>query len=135
MSSINKVILLGNVGSVEVKEFDMGKKLVQVSIATSESYKKGTEYVDVTEWHKCIFAIPALADRAALIGKGDKIYVEGSIKTNSWVDKDGNKKENKEISCVSFKTFLKNKTNQEAGGITNNDGGISNITEDDMPPF
>lgn len=39
MSTINKVILLGNVGSVDVKEFDGGKKLVQVSLATSESYK------------------------------------------------------------------------------------------------
>lgn len=107
MSTINKVILLGNVGSVDVKEFDGGKKLVQVSLATSESYKKGDEYVNKTEWHRCIFAIPNLADRAVNIKKGDKIYVEGSVSTNSWTSKEGEKKENKEISCIMFKTFQK----------------------------
>ena len=75
MSTINRVTLLGNVGSVEVKEFDNGRKLVQVSLATSESYKKGEEWVDKTEWHKCIFGIPNLAERAAKIQKGDKLCI------------------------------------------------------------
>jgi single-strand DNA-binding protein len=113
MSTINKVILLGNVGSVDVKEFDGGKKLVQVSLATSESYKKGDEYVNKTEWHRCIFAIPNLADRAVNIKKGDKIYVEGSVSTNSWTSKEGEKKENKEISCIMFKTFQKADSSKE----------------------
>jgi len=105
MSTINRVVLLGNVGNVEVKDFESGRKLVQVSIATSDGYKKDGKWEDKTEWHKCIFAIPALAERAALIQKGDKIYVEGSISTNAWTTKDGEKKEYKEISCTIFKTF------------------------------
>ena len=109
MSSLNKVMLLGNVGNVDVKDLDGGRKLVQLSLATSDGYKKDGEWVDKTEWHKCIFAIPALAERAANVGKGDKIYVEGSISTNTWVNKEGEKKEFKEISCVSFKMFSKNK--------------------------
>lgn len=109
MSSVNKVVLLGNVGKVEVKEFENGKKLVQVSLATSDGYKKGDKWEEKTEWHRCIFAIPALADRASSINKGDKIYVEGSINTNSWTTKEGEKKEIKEISCTMFKTFLKAK--------------------------
>ena len=84
MSSLNKVCLLGNIGKVETKTFENGKKLVQVSLATSDGYKKGDKWEEKTEWHRCIFAIPALADRAASIQKGDKIYVEGSINTNSW---------------------------------------------------
>jgi len=113
MSSVNKVVLLGNVGGVEVKSFDNGKKLVQLSLATSDGYKKGDKWEEKTEWHRCIFAIPALAERAAGIQKGDKIYVEGSINTNSWTTKDGEKKEIKEISCTMFKTFVKAKTEQK----------------------
>ncbi len=113
MSSVNKVCLLGNIGGVEVKSFENGKKLVQVSLATSDGYKKGDKWEEKTEWHRCIFAIPALAERAASIQKGDKIYVEGSINTNSWTTKDGEKKEIKEISCTMFKTFVKAKTEQK----------------------
>lgn len=105
MSTINRVVLLGNVGNVEVKDFESGRKLVQVSLATADGYKKDGKWEDKTEWHKCIFAIPALAERAALIQKGDKIYVEGSISTNAWTTKDGDKREYKEISCTIFKTF------------------------------
>lgn len=109
MSTINRVTLLGNVGNVEVKEFDKGRKLVQVSLATSESYKKGDDWVDKTEWHRCIFGIPNLAERASNIQKGDKLYVEGAIQTNSWTDKEGNERSTKEINCTMFRTFLKNK--------------------------
>jgi single-strand DNA-binding protein len=107
MSTINKVVLLGNVGTVEVKDFETGNKLVQISLATSDGYKKKGEWVEKTEWHRCIFAIPQLADRASAIQKGDKIYVEGSINTQSWTTKDGEKKEIREISCTMFKTFSK----------------------------
>jgi single-strand DNA-binding protein len=113
MSSVNKVVLLGNVGKAEVKEFENGKKLVQISLATSDGYKKNDKWEEKTEWHRCIFAIPALADRAANIQKGDKIYVEGSINTNSWTTKEGEKKEIKEISCTMFKTFVKAKTEEK----------------------
>lgn len=135
MSSVNKVVLLGNVGGVEVKTFDNGKKLVQLSLATSDGYKKGDKWEERTEWHRCIFAIPALADRASSIQKGDKIYVEGSINTNSWTTKDGEKKEIKEISCTMFKTFLKSKSttsefNQPKTTVTDN-----NSFDADDDPF
>ncbi|MHC5033400.1 MAG: single-stranded DNA-binding protein, partial [Planctomycetota bacterium] len=64
MATINRVTLLGNVGSAETKEFGEGRKLVQVSLATSDGYKKDGEWVNKTEWHKLVFAIPALAERA-----------------------------------------------------------------------
>lgn len=113
MSTINRVTLLGNVGNVEVKEFGEGRKLVQLSLATSESYKKGDEWIDNTEWHRCIFGIPNLAERASNIQKGDKLYIEGGIQTNSWKDKEGNDRSIKEINCTMFRTFLKNKNNPE----------------------
>ena len=136
MASINKVILLGSVGTVEVKE-----KVVQISLATSSGYKKkdSDEWVNKTEWHRLIFAIPTLVDKAKNIKKGDSIYVEGSINTNSWTTKEGEKKEIKEIAVVTFMTMAKAKTpereyNQPKTTITeqviNN-----NINEDDDLPF
>jgi len=107
--NINKVILAGRVGTVEVKEFETGRTVVQVSLATTDGYKKKDEWVNTTEWHRLIFAIPSLAERAKAIGKGDVIYVEGSINTNEWTTKEGEKKQIKEISCTSFKTFAKAK--------------------------
>lgn len=136
MASINKVILLGSVGTVEVKE-----KVVQISLATSSGYKKkdSDEWVNKTEWHRLIFAIPTLVDKAKNINKGDSIYVEGSINTNSWTTKEGEKKEIKEIAVVTFMTMAKAKTpereyNQPKTTITeqviNN-----NVNEDDDIPF
>lgn len=107
--NINKVILAGRVGTVEVKEFETGRVLVQVSLATTDGYKKNDEWVNKTEWHRIIFAMPNLAEKAKGIGKGDVIYVEGSINTNEWTTKEGEKKQIKEISCTSFKTFVKAK--------------------------
>jgi len=107
--NINKVILAGRVGTVEVKEFATGKIIVQISLATTDGYKKNDEWVNTTEWHRLIFAMPNLAEKAKGIGKGDVIYVEGSINTNEWTTKEGEKKQIKEISCTSFKTFAKAK--------------------------
>ena len=114
MSSMNKVILVGNVGSVEVKEYEKGgekKPLVQVSLATSDGYKdKSGNWHNTTEWHKCIFAIPSLAERATKIQKGDTIGLEGSIKTSKWTGKDGNEHSYKEIAVTTFKTWRKSKS-------------------------
>jgi single-strand DNA-binding protein len=107
--NINKVILAGRVGTVEVKEFGTGRTVVQVSIATTDGYKKNDEWINTTEWHRLIFAIPTLAEKAKSIGKGDVIYVEGSINTNEWENKNGEKKQIKEIACTVFKTFAKAK--------------------------
>lgn len=114
MSTINKVILLGNVGSVDVKTLEGDRKIVQISIATSDGYKKGDEFIEKTEWHRCIFTIPLLAERASTIVKGDKVYVEGSISTNSWTTKEGEKKEIKEVSCVSLKVFVRSQKDSQS---------------------
>jgi single-strand DNA-binding protein len=135
MSSLNKVMLLGNVGNVEVKDLEGGRKLVQLSLATSDGYKKDGEWVDKTEWHKCIFAIPALAERAVNIGKGDKIYVEGSINTNTWTNKEGEKKEFKEISCTTFKMFSKNKNAEETAPTQKPQAKVSVADDNGDLPF
>lgn len=105
--SVNKVMLLGNVGSVDIKSFDNGGKIVNISVATSESYKKGEEWVNKTEWHRCSCGIPAVVERADRINKGDMVYLEGSIVTRTW-EKDGEKKESKEISFNTIRVINRN---------------------------
>lgn len=137
MASINKVILLGSVGTVEFKK----EKVVQISLATSSGYKKkdSDEWVNKTEWHRLIFSLPGLVEKAKNISKGDSIYVEGSINTNSWTSKEGEKKEIKEIAVVTFMTMAKAKTpereyNQPKTTITEQ-VIKNNVNEDDDLPF
>lgn len=136
MSSINSVLLLGNVGSAEVKEFGEGKCLVQVSVATTSGYKKKDgDYVNITEWHKCIFAIPNLAERAKGIQVGDTIEVRGSIKTNKWEDKEGNERSTKEISATHYTTHRRAKKEEGApqGQPTASAPASAGAEDDDLP--
>jgi single stranded DNA-binding protein len=111
--SVNKVMLLGNVGSVDFKSFDNGGKIVNISVATSESYKKGEEWINKTEWHRCSCGIPAIVERAERINKGDMVHVEGSIVTRTW-EKDGEKRESKEISFDKIKVISKSTKTDES---------------------
>ena len=111
--SVNKVILLGNVGSIDVKSFDNGGKIVNISVATTESYKKGEEWINKTEWHRCSCGIPAVVERADRINKGDMVYIEGSIVTRTW-EKEGEKKESKEVSFNNIRVINRNKSEEES---------------------
>lgn len=118
--SVNKVILLGNVGSIDIKSFDNGGKIVNISVATTESYKKGEEWINKTEWHRCSCGIPAVVERADRINKGDMVYVEGSIVTRTW-EKDGEKRESKEVSFNSIRVISKNTKSEEESFVPKSD--------------
>ena len=93
MKSLNRVQLLGNVGKdPEVRTTPNGNKVVNLSIATTESYKdKSGNWQDSTEWHK-IQGWGFVADYLEKLSKGDKAYIEGKIKTRSYEDQQGQKK-------------------------------------------
>ena len=104
MASVNKVILVGNLGKdPEVKKFDSGIKNASFSLATTEKFKnKAGEQVNNTEWHN-IVVWGALSDVAEkYLKKGSQIYLEGKIKTSSWEDKSGSKRYKTEIYADSF---------------------------------
>ena len=96
MAGINKVILVGNLGKdPEVMTYENGVKRAAFSLATTESYKdKGDNWVEQTEWHNIVLW-RWLAEKNLV--KGDKIYLEGKIKTRSWDDENGNKRYTTEI--------------------------------------
>jgi len=92
--SVNKVILVGNVGKdPEVRHLDSGVAVANFPLATSESYTaKNGDRVTTTEWHNIVLW-RGLADVAEkYVTKGKQLYIEGRIRTRSYDDKDGNKK-------------------------------------------
>ena len=97
--SVNKVILVGNVGKEpEVRHLEGGASVASFSLATTERYRdKNGTVQDLTEWHN-IVAWRQLADLAGnFIHKGSQIYVEGRIRTRSWDDQNGQKRYQTEI--------------------------------------
>ena len=97
--SVNKVILLGNVGKdAEVRYIDSGVAVASFSLATSENYTaKNGEKVTTTEWHN-IVAWRGLAEIAEkYLKKGAKVYIEGKLKTRTWQDKEGNNRYSTEV--------------------------------------
>ncbi len=90
--SINKVLLLGNIGNKdELREFENGGCLIQASLATNEKgykTKDGKEVPDQTEWHSLVFYNNHARTFNQYVKKGDKIFIEGKLRTRSWEDKD-----------------------------------------------
>jgi single-strand DNA-binding protein len=94
MKSVNKVILIGNLGKdPEVKYTPSGTAVAKFSLATTSRYKdKNDQWQDQTEWHNVV-AWARLAEIAGeYLKKGSKVYVEGRLQTRSWDDKNTNQK-------------------------------------------
>lgn len=129
--SVNKVILVGNVGrDPEVKYLDNNKVVAKFSIATNESYRdRNGNNVDQTEWHN----IEMWDDLAKIVEKyvkkGKLLYVEGKIKTNKWTDRETNQeRQNKFIRGTSF-NFLgtgRDEESNEGGGESSYNKGNDN---------
>jgi single-strand DNA-binding protein len=95
---INRMTLMGNVGhEPSVHTFDTDKSVVRLSIATSESYEVEGEKVTQTEWHTVVFFNGLANIVKEYVTKGSKMYIEGKLKTNKWVDKEGNERVGTEI--------------------------------------
>ena len=97
--SVNKVILIGNVGrDPEIRHLDQGVSVANFTLATSESYTaKNGEKVTTTEWHNIVVWRGLAKVVEQYVKKGDKLFIEGRIRTRSWDDKDGNKRYTTEI--------------------------------------
>jgi single-strand DNA-binding protein len=100
--SVNKVILIGNLGQdPEVKSFQNGGKVANLRIATSESWKDKTsgERKERTEWHSVVLQSDGLVGVAErFLRKGSKVYIEGSLRTRKWQDQSGADRYSTEVS-------------------------------------
>lgn len=110
MSSVNKVILIGNLGrDPETRTFPSGDRVVTFSLATTESWRdKSTgERKDKTEWHNVSIFNEALGRVVEqYCRKGSKVYLEGAIQTRKYTDKDGNERSSTEIVIQKFRGEL-----------------------------
>ena len=117
MAGVNKVILIGNLGSdPEVRHLSSGSVVANFNIATSESYtNKNGERVTQTEWHR-IELWDGLAKVAEqYLKKGQTVYVEGKLKTENWQDSDGNNRTTTRIRGLNM-TMLGGRSSEQSGG-------------------
>ncbi|HET8809192.1 MAG TPA: single-stranded DNA-binding protein [Flavobacteriaceae bacterium] len=123
--TINKVILIGHTGDeVKMHYFDGGNCIGRFPLATNEEYVNKTgDRVSNTEWHNIVVRNKGAEICEKYLGKGDKVYIEGRIKTRKWQDDKGMDRYSTEIHCDEF-TFLtpKNQSNSPQG----NEAGSKN---------
>lgn len=115
MASVNRVILVGNLGADPDQRFlPNGDAVCNIKIATSEQWKdKGTgEKKEATEWHRVVFFRRLAEIAGQYLTKGSSVYVEGSLKTRKWQDKDGSDRYTTEIVGSEMK-MLGGKSNGE----------------------
>ena len=124
--SVNKVILIGNLGrDPEVRHTQDGKPIVNLSLATSESWrdKSSGERKEKTEWHRVVIFNEALAKVAEqYLKKGSTVYIEGQLQTRKYTDKDGVEKFSTEVVLQNYRgelTMLGGRAGGAEGGASN----------------
>jgi single-strand DNA-binding protein len=120
--SVNKVTLVGNLGKdPEVRTTQDGTKIVQLSLATSESWndRASGERKERTEWHRVVIFNDRVGDVAErFLRKGSKVYVEGALQTRKWTDQTGQEKYTTEVVIGKFRgelTLLDSRGGEGAG--------------------
>ena len=146
--TLNKVLLIGHLGDeVKMHYFDGGNCIGRFPLATNEVYinKSTGEKITSTEWHNIVVRNKAAEICEKYLSKGDKIYIEGRIKSRQWQAEDGTTKYTNEIQVMEF-TFLNTKKetdssgkqnfksdNNESGKMTNFDDNKEKDKNDDLP--
>lgn len=148
--SVNKVILLGNVGKdPEVRYLDSGIAVATMSLATSErgyTLANGTQVPERTEWHNLVLWRGLAETAEKYIHKGDKLYVEGKIRTRSYDDQSGAKRYVTEIFVDNMEMLTPKGTNPGVGATapgyqqapaqpqaTQTTPGVNDNPADDLP--
>ncbi len=118
--SLNKVMLIGNLGSdPEVRYTQGGAAVANFNIATNEKWtNKQGEPQERTEWHKIVVWGRVAENCGKYLSKGRSVYVEGSIQTREWDDKDGNKRYTTEVNARTVQ-FLSGGTSAGGAGMGN----------------
>lgn len=140
--TLNKVMLIGHLGDdVKMHYFDEKNCIGRFPLATNETYvsKQTNERVTNTEWHNIVVRNKAAEICEKHLSKGDKVYIEGRIKTRKWTDDKGIERYSTEIHCTDF-TFLTTKSESQENHSNQGPSSIApnkNIEEpeqnDDLP--
>jgi len=131
--SLNKVMLIGHLGDeVKMHYFDDKNCIGRFPLATNETYtnKQTNEKITNTEWHNIIVRNKAAEICEKYLNKGDRVYIEGRLKTRKWQDEKGNDRYSTEIICNDF-TFLTNKSENNISSVKDNNIPDENIKNED----
>ena len=122
MASVNKVIIVGNLGrDPETRYMPNGDAVTNVAVATTESWKdkNSGEKKELTEWHRITFYRKLAEIAGQYLKKGSQVYVEGRLQTRKWTDKDGVEKYTTEIIADTMQML----GGRAGGGSSMDDGG------------
>ncbi len=132
--SINKVILVGNLGrDPEIRTTQDGKEIANLSVATTDSWRdKATgERRERTEWHRVVIFSDGLINIVKnYIKKGSKVYVEGALQTRKWVDQSGAERYSTEVVLQGFNGTLTMLDRREGGGGASAGGGFNDSSKE-----
>jgi single-strand DNA-binding protein len=127
MASINKVILIGNLGrDPEVRYTPNGSAVCNVSVATSRNWKnkESGEKVEETEWHRVVFYDRLAEIAGEYLKKGRSVYVEGRLKTRKWQDKEGKEQYTTEVVATDMQ-MLGGREGMGGGAPSDEGGGYT----------
>lgn len=135
---LNKAMIIGNVGNIEMRYSSNGDGIANLSIATSESWKdkQSGERKDRVEWHRVIMYGKLAEIVGKYVKKGSKLYIEGSIRTNKWTDAQGNDRYTTEIIGRDMQMLDSrgDSVSQDAAAPADKmDAPQANLEEDDIP--
>ena len=125
MASVNKVTIVGNLGKdPEMRSFPNGDQIANITVATTDRWKDKTsgEMKEATEWHRVAFNGRLAEIVGQYLRKGSQVYVEGSLRTRKWTDKDGVEKYTTEIRADQMQ-MLGSRQGMGGGAGGGDDGG------------
>ncbi|HAU83501.1 MAG: single-stranded DNA-binding protein [Betaproteobacteria bacterium] len=145
MASVNKVILVGNLGrDPEVRRMPSGDAMVNLSIATTDTWKdKGGERQEKTEWHRVVMFGRVAEVAGEYLKKGSQAYFEGRLQTRKWTDKEGQDKYTTEVVADRMQMLGsrsgsggggggESQSSVKSSGSSEFSGGLDDL-EDDIP--
>lgn len=127
MASVNKVIIIGNLGrDPEMRYMPSGDAIANLRVATTDKFKdRNGDMQEATEWHSVAFFGKVAEICGQYLKKGSQVYVEGSLRTRKWQDKDGNDR---------YTTEIRGDRMQMLGGRSGGGGGGGMADYDSAPP-
>jgi single-strand DNA-binding protein len=136
MASVNKVILIGNLGrDPELRYTQGGSAVANFTLATNERWRdKDGNNQERTEWHRIVVWGRTAENCAQYLQKGRPVYIEGRLQTREWEDKDGGKRNTTEINALNVQ-FLGGRGGSEGGGDDPGHGGSGEAPPGDDIPF
>ncbi len=126
MASVNKVILVGNLGAdPETRYMPNGDAVCNIRVATTESWKdkQSGEKKEITEWHRVVFYRKLAEIAGQYLKKGSQVYLEGRIRTRKWTDKEGQERYTTEIEANEMQMLGRREGMGDSGPREGSGGG------------